>query len=267
MHTTVNTDRDELVRIEREDEIAIVTMNEPARRNPFSLPMRLALRVAFHRLLHDDDTVRAIVLTGAGEHFCAGGDLSEMTEAPPLLELRDRIAIACGLFRLLHAGGKPVVAAIEGVCVGAGLSLACAADIAIGTSSSRYGCAFVKVGLLPDTGLLWTLPQRVGHGHARELMLSGRMFDAQAALDMGVLHQVTEPGTARSKAVERARALSAIPPVTLALLKAALVNGMNTLEDACRLEIDLNPLVRQTADHLEAIGAFMEKRKPVFTGQ
>ena len=107
----------------------------------------------------------------------------------------------------------------------------------------------------------------MGHGRARELMLSGRTLDAQAAFDLGILNQLVEPGTARRAAIERARALSAIPPVTLTLLKAALVYGMNTLEDACRLEIDLNPLVRQTADHLEAIGAFMEKRKPAFTGQ
>ena len=82
-----------------------------------SFPMRLALRDVFHQLLHEADDVRAIVLTGAGDHFCAGGDLSEMTEAPPIIELRDRIAVACGLFRQIHAGGKPVIAAVGGACM------------------------------------------------------------------------------------------------------------------------------------------------------
>lgn len=263
----MSTTDEQQVLIEREDGVAIVTMNRPGRRNPFSLPMRLALKQAFYHLMHEDDAVRAIVLTGAGGHFCAGGDLSEMTDAPPIIELRDRIAIACDLFRLLHGGPKPVVAAVEGVCFGAGLSLACAADITVGAADSRYGCAFVKVGLLPDTGLLWTLPARTGAGRARELMLSGRTLAAPAALESGILHRLVEAGEARRAAVEQARRFAAIPPVTLALLKGALVSGMNTLEDACRREIDLNPLVRQTADHLEAIQAFMEKRAPRFTGQ
>lgn len=265
--TVTKPDAGELVLVEREDDIAVVTMNIPSRRNPFSFAMRLALRDAFYRLLHEDTAVRAVVLTGAGGHFCAGGDLSEMTQAPPILELRDRIAVACDLFRLIYGGPKPVIAAVEGACIGAGLSLACATDLAIGSTASKYSCAFVKVGLLPDTGLLWTLPQRVGHSRARELMLTGRSLDAEAALKTGIVSQLVEPGTVRRAAIERARQFAAIPPVTLALLKAALVNGMNTVEDACRLEIDLNPLVRQTADHLEAINAFMEKRKPVFTGE
>ena len=256
----------ELVTVHHQDDVAVVTMNEPARRNPFSLAMRIALRDTFHTLNHDDERSRAIVLTGAGDNFCGGGDLSEMTQSSPLMSTRSRMTIACDLVKLMIGGNKPVVAAVEGCCIGAGLSLACAADIVVGANSSKFSCAFVKVGLLPDTGLLWTLGQRAGHGRAQELMLSGRSFSAQSALEMGILNQLVEPGKALRTAVERAHAFSSLPPVSLTLLKNALVNGMNTIEDAWRMEIDLNPLVRQTEDHAEAVSAFMDKRQPSFTG-
>ena len=121
----------EIVQVRREGEVAIVTMNCPSRRNAFSMKMRVALIDAFQRLVHEDAATKAIVLTGAGGHFCAGGDLSEMNAATPtLLELRERIAVAVRLFKLIYAGTKPVVAAVEGTCFGAGLSLAAACDVA-----------------------------------------------------------------------------------------------------------------------------------------
>lgn len=257
----------EIVQVRREGEVAIVTMNYPERRNAFSFSMRLALIDAFHRLFHEDAKTRAIVLTGAGGHFCAGGDLSEMTSvSPSLLEMRERISVGTRLFRMVHTGNKPVVAAVEGSCYGAGMSLAAACDYAVGSVAAKYSCAFVKVGLLPDTGLLWSLPQKVGAGKARELMLTGEAFDGAEAGHIGLMNQVVDAGKALETAIEVAGRFAKFPPVTLALLKASLVNGMNSVEDAWRLEIDLNPLTRQTQDHLEAVTAFMEKRKPSFTG-
>ncbi|UXJ50218.1 enoyl-CoA hydratase/isomerase family protein [Pseudomonas citronellolis] len=257
----------DIVQVEHRDEVAIVTMNYPERRNAFSLKMRLALLDVFHRLLHEDTQSRAIVLTGAGGHFCAGGDLSEMTQvSSSLLEMRERIAIGTRLFRLLFTGDKPIVAAIEGSCMGAGVSLAAACDLVIGSETAKLSCAFVKVGLLPDTGVLWTLPQKVGGGKARELMLSGASFDGAEAARIGLFNQVVAPGHALEAAVERAARLAQLPPVTLALLKASLVHGGNGIDAAWRREVDLNPLTRQTQDHQEAVAAFLEKRKPTFSG-
>ena len=257
----------EIVQVRREGEVAIVTMNCPSRRNAFSMKMRVALIDAFQRLVHEDAATKAIVLTGAGGHFCAGGDLSEMNAATPtLLELRERIAVTVRLFKLIYAGTKPVVAAVEGTCFGAGLSLAAACDVAVSSSTAKYCCAFVKVGLLPDTGLLWTLPQKIGGGKARELMLKANVIDAAEALRIGLVNQTTEPGRALDAAIELAARFASFPPVTLALLKASLVTAGNSIEDAWRLEMDLNPLTRQTDDHTEAVAAFMEKRKPVFNG-
>ncbi|MFM0096571.1 enoyl-CoA hydratase-related protein [Paraburkholderia nemoris] len=257
----------DLVQVRHEDGVAVVTMNYPQRRNAFSMAMRVALIDVFQRLFHEEAATRAIVLTGSEGHFCAGGDLSEIQAATPtLLELRERIAVGVRLFRLIYTGTKPVVAAVEGTCFGAGLSLAAACDLAVSSSAAKYCCAFTKVGLLPDTGLLWTLPQKVGGGKARELMLKADVFDAATAQRIGLVNQTTEPGGALDAAIRQAARFASYPPVTLALLKASLVNAGNSIEDAWRLEVDLNPLTRQTSDHTEAVAAFMEKRKPVFTG-
>jgi enoyl-CoA hydratase/carnithine racemase len=257
----------DLVQVRHEGDVAVVTMNYPQRRNAFSMAMRVALIDVFQRLFHEDAATRAIVLTGSEGHFCAGGDLSEMQAATPtLLELRERIAVGVRLFRLIYTGTKPVVAAVEGTCFGAGLSLAAACDLAVSSSAAKYCCAFTKVGLLPDTGLLWTLPQKVGGGKARELMLKADVFDAATAQRIGLVNQTTEPGGALDAAIRQAARFASYSPVTLALLKASLVNAGNSIEDAWRLEVDLNPLTRQTSDHTEAVAAFMEKRKPVFTG-
>ncbi|MBB5423503.1 enoyl-CoA hydratase/carnithine racemase [Paraburkholderia sp. JPY158] len=258
---------DEIVQVRREGDVTIVTMNYPERRNAFSMKMRLALTEVFQRLMHDDPDTRAIVLTGAGGHFCAGGDLSEMHAAtPPLLALRERIAVGVRLFKLIYTGTKPVVAAVEGTCYGAGVSLAAACDVVVSADTAKYSCAFSKVGLLPDTGILWTLPQKIGGGKARELMLRGNVIDAAEARRLGLVSEVAASGRVLDAAIETAARFASYPPVTLALLKASLVNAGNSIEDACRLETDLNPLTRQTSDHTEAVKAFMEKRKPVFTG-
>jgi len=256
------------VEVSRQGAVAVVTMKLPARRNALSFPMRLGLLAAFQQLMDDDEEVRAIVLTGADGHFCAGGDLSEMTTAPPsLLELRERIAVATRLVRLICGGAKPVIAAVEGSCIGAGVSLAAACDMAYGARDSRYECAFVRVGLLPDTGALWTLAQKVGAGKARQMMLMPSRIDGAEAARMGLLTGVTEPGGALAAALEQAERLTRLPPVTLTLLKGALVNGTRDLVTAMRHETDLNPLVRTTQDHKEAVAAFLEKRKPQFRGE
>ncbi|MCM2459363.1 enoyl-CoA hydratase/isomerase family protein [Pseudomonas sp. CG7] len=261
------SEHNDLVQVHREGAVAIVTMNYPQRRNAFSMKMRLALLDTVQMLFHDDSESRAIVLTGAEGHFYAGGDLSEMTSvAPSLLAMRERIAIGTRLFRLIFAGTKPVVAAVEGNCMGAGLSLAAACDLAVGSSTAKLACSFVKAGLIPDTGLLWTLPQKGGAGKARELMLSGATFDGIEAGRIGLFNQVVEPGSTLDQAVARATQIAQFPPVTVALLKASLVNGSNNISAAWRREVDLNPLTRQTEDHLEAVAAFMEKRQPTFSG-
>ena len=255
------------VKINREGSVAVITMNDPERSNAFSIEMRRSLLKAFKELFDTADPCRAIVLAGSGGRFCSGYDLSEMSAGRrSIIEARESVVLSSAVAQTIIKGGKPVIAAIEGCCFNAGVSLASACDVAVGSVESRYSCAFVKTGLIADVGLLWTLPQKIGHGKTRTLLLTGESFSGEDAARFGLINYLAEPGHCREKAIELAVKFEAIPPATQALLKSCLVNAGASIADAKRLEVDVNPIVRQTSDHKEAVSAFMEKRKPVFTG-
>ncbi|HEY2604444.1 MAG TPA: enoyl-CoA hydratase-related protein, partial [Paraburkholderia sp.] len=228
--------------------------------------MRQSLRDTMHRLLSADPESRAIVLTGAGEHFCAGADLSEMTQRT-ILQSRAILAESCVVVRNMMAGAKPVVAAVEGVAFGAGLSLAVAADYVVAASNARFCAAFLRVGLIPDTGILWTLPEKIGMARAREMLSLAAEIDGVKAGEIGLANQVVGPGAALAAAIEVGRGLAELPPLGVALLKAALTDSATTMDAALRAEIDYQPILRQSKDHQAACQAFFDKSKPVFTGQ
>lgn len=259
------SDTNDIVLVQRDGPVAIVSLNYPQRRNAFSLKMRQTLQERLYALMHQDAECRAMVLTGADNTFCAGGDISEM-KSRTVLEYRERNLLPLDIFKMMVSGPKPIVAAVEGVAMGAGVSLAAAADYVVTSSAARYACAFVKVGLMPDTGLYWTLAQRVGGGKARELMMTAREFDGAEALRIGFANKLVEPGQALAAALEVARQYATLPPVATAHLKAVLAAGINTLQEAIESEVNLQPIMRRSRDHQEAVKAFMEKRKPVFVG-
>lgn len=250
---------------ERSGAVAKLTLNLPDRRNALSLPLREALRARLQELMKPQDDSRAIVLCGAGGNFCAGGDISEMRKRTAL-EVRDRLGLFLDIFKLIVCGPKPVVCAVEGAAMGAGLSFAAAGDYVVTAANARYSCAFVKMGLLPDTGLFWSLSQKMGAGKARELMLRATEFDGQTAFELGLANEIVEPGMAEAAAMKVAERLARVPPMAIALLKAALAGGCDTLEQAYETEINLQPTLRRSHDHREAARAFLEKREPVFTG-
>lgn len=256
---------EEIVRVEHDDGVAIVTLNYPQRRNAFSMKMRETLFRVLYRLMHLDSSCHVIVLTGANGVFCAGGDISEMKERT-VLDYRERNLLPLNIFRLLVEGPKAVVAAVEGFAMGAGVSLAAASDYVITASNTRYACAFVKVGLMPDTGLFWSLGQRVGAGKARELMLTADEFNGEEALRIGFANQMAAPGETLQAAVEVAREYARMPPLAVAHLKTALATGIDSLEKAIETEVNLQPILRRSQDHQEATKAFMEKRAAVFVG-
>lgn len=256
---------DDGVLLQRDGALAVLVLNDTARRNAFASPMRHGLLTRLKALTAADDPCRAVVLTGAGGCFCSGGDISEMTQRPPL-ELRQRDELLLDIFRLIAAGPRPVVAAVEGFAMGAGMSLAAACDYVVSADDARYGCAFVKLGVLPDTGLFWSLAQRIGAARARGLMLSGAEFDGRRAHELGLANRIVAAGGVLEAAMEVARRMAAMPPLALALTKAALAGGCATLERAYETEINLQPILRRSADHKEAVRAFLEKRKPVFSG-
>jgi 2-(1,2-epoxy-1,2-dihydrophenyl)acetyl-CoA isomerase len=255
----------DLVQVEALGDISVVTLNNPKTRNALSRDLLLLLADALEAL-RTDTSCRAVVLTGADGHFCSGGDVSGMAAERPLPVGRERMVIAHRVVRLIVEMGKPVVAAVEGYAAGAGFSLAMAADCVVASGSAKFVSSFAKVSLLPDLGLMWTLPQRVGLAQAKRLLMSARVVAAEEALRLGVADELCEAGQAVQRAREVAAELAAHAPISVALLKAAYARGINTLGDALAYEMDNQAALYLTQDHREAVSAFMEKRPPVFRG-
>jgi enoyl-CoA hydratase/carnithine racemase len=256
---------EEIVQVRYEGCIAVMTLNNPKRMNAFSLEMR---RTAYERLLEieGNDACRAVVLTGAGGHFCAGGDIAEMKRRE-VIEARMRLDLPTRLFRLLVDGPKPFVCAVEGGAFGCGMSFVAASDYAVAAADAKFSCAFIKVGLMPDFGGIWSIARKVGHRKAMELCAFGETFDAQLALDMQLINRICEPGHALAAALEAAEKFARNPPVAMALLKSALNTGNATVDQAVSTEVNYQSVLIHTEDFGEATRAFMEKRKPNFTGR
>lgn len=249
----------EPVLLSRDGGVVTLTLNWPERRNALSVAMRHRLADAFEEI-EADRSARVVILTGTGEHFCSGGDLTGMQVAS-LAEGRERMRQAHRLIRLMVNARVPIIAAVEGWCAGAGVSLACAADHVIAGTEARFLASFGKVGLLPDLGLLHTLPARVGQARAREMLLFGETVDAARAEATGLADRVVAAGTALAAARERAAILLGQAPLTLALTKAALAAG---LDAALAREQDLQAALYLTPDHAEGKAAFLEKRPARF---
>lgn len=252
-------------------EVAILTMNNVARRNAISDPVKYDLSRHMTELAANRKC-RAIVLTGAGGFFSAGGDVKSMKErgsaGQGFIERRLRMGgILHTLVRQLVEGPKPVVTAVEGFAYGAGLALAMASDWTVVSKGTRFAAAQILRGLCPDGGLYYLLAARTNPGRARELLLSGRTFSAEDAVNWGVGHELVEPGQALDAAVKAAERLASVPPLAYALTRAAMTHSYHTLEACFKAEQDYQPVVGLSKDHKESVAAFLEKRKPVFTGE
>lgn len=245
---------------------AVITLNAPARLNALSPIMRERLRDKLHEA-HEDNTVRCIILTGAGNAFSAGGDVRQMAERPAPLVARQRLDVLHDVIRLIVGGPKPVIAAIEGVAYGAGLSVAAACDHVIAAKESRFSAAFGRLGLVADCGLLWTLPQRTGIGRARDILLTGSPFDEEKAQQWGIVDAITPKQGALCAALEKAEQYASIAPLAIAATKSALVRRPASLEDALSIEADLQAFLRNTKDHMAACDAFLAKQQVVFEGK
>ncbi len=255
----------ELVLVESRGDLTVVTLNNPKTRNALSRDLLLLLADKLEAL-RVDNACRAVVLTGAQGHFCSGGDVSGMTAARTLPVGRERMVIAHRVVRLIAEMGKPVVAAVEGFAAGAGLSLAMAADGVVASNSAKFVSSFAKVSLLPDLGLLWTLPQRIGLAQTKRLLMSARVVAAEEGLRLGMVDELCETGQAVASAVAMATEMAAHAPISAALVKAAYARGINSLADALAYEMDNQAALYLTEDHREAVAAFLEKRPPVFRG-
>ncbi len=246
---------------EREGGVLVLTLDQPARRNALAMPLRVQMIEAL-RAAQGDKATRAIVVTGAGGHFCSGGDISGM-EVNSAMEGRERMRLSHELIRLMVLGSVPVVAAIEGYCVGAGLSIACASDTVVAAEDARLGAGFGKIGLMADLGLPHTLPLRVGQGKARQILLYHNQMTATEAERIGLVDHVVPKGHALATAMEKARFLAEQAPAPMALTKQMLGEG---LDRALEQERHFQSTLFLTKDFAEGRAAFLGKRTPAFKG-
>lgn len=249
------------LREERSGGVLTLTMDHPARRNALASPLRAALLDALAAAQADRD-VRCVVLTGAGGTFCSGGDVSGMAVASAA-EGRERLREIHALIRLMVGGSVPVVAAVEGWCVGAGLSLACACDTVVAAADARLMAGFGRIGLMADLGLPHTLPARIGQGRARQMLLRGLQVDGAEAARIGLADEATPPGGALARAGAIAAEVALMAPQPIAQTKALLAAG---LDAALERERHAQAALFLTADHAEGKAAFLAKRPPAFTG-
>lgn len=255
----------ELVHVERFDSVVVLTLDIPGTRNAVSSQVLQAL--ARHlETFGTDPRCQALVLTGASGYFCSGGDLSGMQQECTLPVWRQRLELGHRVIRAIVGGPKPVVAAVEGYAAGAGLSLAAATDYLVASSDAKFLASFGKVGLMPDMGLLWTLPRRIGEAKAKHIFATARVVSAEEGAKLGLVDQLAAPGEVLQAAVQVARDLSRHAPLPMAIVKASLAGGLTTLEDALRAEKDNQSALFLTKDHREGVAAFMEKRRPEFCG-
>jgi enoyl-CoA hydratase/carnithine racemase len=245
----------------RQGSTAILTLNRPERRNALSMPMREALLAATDRI-EEDRSIRAVVITGAGGHFCAGGDIAAMNQRD-VAASRDRFRFGHRMVRAVMASQKPYLAAVEGWAVGAGMGMALICDTVIASEESGFGAGFGKIGLIPDWGLLHTLPRRVGEAKARQMLLYCETLRAAKALAIGLVDHLAPKGGALEAALARAEALANIAPQSIAMVKSYYVQG---LAETLEWERNAQSLVAMTADHAEGKAAFLEKRAPNFRG-
>jgi 2-(1,2-epoxy-1,2-dihydrophenyl)acetyl-CoA isomerase len=265
------------VLVEVDGAVATVTLHRPERLNAMTLGMVERLRAHLDALAADRG-VRAVVLTGAGRGFCAGGDVGDLAASGDAPDRAAAVTDAGGLaatvractrvVEIIRAMPSPVVAAVNGPCAGAGMAIACAADVRLASVDAVFSTAFVGVGQTGDYGLAWTLPRLVGAGRARELFLTARRVDAEEALRCGLVEEVCAAPELRPRAAELAGEIAGRAPLTVAGIKASLVEaealGFGEFLDREAVRYEANAA---TEDAAEAARAYVEKRVPRFEGR
>jgi 2-(1,2-epoxy-1,2-dihydrophenyl)acetyl-CoA isomerase len=256
------------VRYDVDAGVATITLDRPDALNALTVEMKLALREAVERAA-GDDSVRAVVLTGAGRGFCVGQDLREHADglAAGDTDLTTVVEHYNPIVTALTSLPKPVVAAVNGMAAGAGASLAFACDFRLAADNAAFLMAFARVGLGPDTGASWTLQRLVGYGRAMAMLMLAEPVTAQQALDMGLVNGVVAAEDLPAAAAELAGKLAAGPTVAYAGIKHALaVAATGDLAAALAAEAEVQARCGRTQDHRHATEAFLAKQPVTFTG-
>jgi 2-(1,2-epoxy-1,2-dihydrophenyl)acetyl-CoA isomerase len=255
------------VTIERRDAVTVLRLNEPATMNALSPGIRAGLSEGAEKFFADPEQ-HCLVVIGAGKAFCAGGDIRAMTGERKPVETRARLQGGHRWVRLLMEGEKPVIMAVNGAAVGAGLSLALMGDIVMAAEDAYFMGGFVGVGVVPDLGLLYSLPRAIGLPRAKDLLFSNRRVTAAEALAMGLVSRVAPTAELEAQALALAAQIAAGPMISLGLTKSLLRRAFDTpLESFLESEALAQATNWTSADFTEGVAAFLGKRKPRFTGR
>jgi 2-(1,2-epoxy-1,2-dihydrophenyl)acetyl-CoA isomerase len=255
----------EYLLFEKKNHIAKISLNIPETRNALNLTVREELLEVL-AALRDDDSLRVAVLTGTGDSFCAGGDIRTMEGVTPVAG-RIRLKTGQRLIKSMVELEKPIIAAINGVAAGAGVSIALASDIVIASEAARFFIPFTRIGLIPDWGQFYFLPLRVGITKAKELMLTGDPIDAKEAERIGLINRVVPHDRLEKEAYSLAERLSGGATQAYAMIKAALNRWPASLENILEMESAMQAVAFSSEDFEEGRKAFLEKRTPQFQGR
>ena len=256
----------ETLLLEKRDRVAIITINRPDKLNALSIKIREE-GAAILDELRNDASVGVVVFTGAGEKaFIAGADIAEFAGRTSITQ-RD-VMMSRSLFTAVDSFPKPVIAMINGFCLGGGCELALACDIRIASEKAKFGQPEINLGIIPGGGGTQRLTRLVGEGKAMELILGGQMIDAATALSIGLVNHVVPAAELEAKTMEIANRIASKSPIALQLAKEAVkIASRSNLDEGLRREVDLFALCFSTEDKDEGVSAFLEKRDPVFKGK
>lgn len=265
----------DFVQLEKRGRIAILTLSRPDKLNAIGEESDCFDLIDSLSAIARDTEISAAVLTGSGRAFSAGGNLRGMKDRngigpldhPAATRANYRAAIQ-KIPRAFRDLEVPIIAAVNGHAIGVGNDIACLCDIRIASDKAKFAASFIKMGLIPGDGGAWLLQRAVGYSKAAEMILTGDVLDAQQALACGLVSQVHEPETLMDAALQLAERIAANPARSLRMAKRLLLTAQdNTLDTVLEMSAAMQAIAHETADHTEAVDAFLEKRTPQFTGK
>jgi enoyl-CoA hydratase len=256
----------ETLLVERRGRVAIITINRPEKRNALNIKTREEGAAVLDEL-RTDDSVGVVVFTGAGDKaFVAGADIAEFEGRTA--NMQREVMLGRSLFTAIDTFPKPVIAMINGYCLGGGCELALACDIRIASETASFGQPEINLGIIPGGGGTQRLTRLVGEGKAMELILTGEIIDAKHAFAIGLVNHVVPPDQLEAKTMEIAGRIADKGPIALRLAKEAVkLASRSNLDEGLKREVDLFALCFATEDKDEGVKAFLEKRKPQFKGR
>ena len=256
----------ETLLVERRGRVTIITINRPEKRNALNIQTR-AEGAAVLDELRDDESVGVVIFTGAGDKaFIAGADIGEFAGRTALTQ-RD-VMLGRSLFTAIDTFPKPVIAMVNGYCLGGGCELALACDLRIASETASFGQPEINLGIIPGGGGTQRLTRLIGEGKAMEMILTGDIIDAKTAFTLGLVNMVVPAEDLEAKTMEIANRISEKSPIALRMAKEAVrIASRSNLDEGLRREVDLFALCFSSEDKDEGVRAFLEKRKPAFKGK